>query len=168
MNMKTKKREANKETQTDKLSTRNVLVGTSASSKADREIQSQHEQLVVSQFNNMTDAEDTPQKSNQSHICIEESKSLAVSVGSDSKQAEEKEGDTSVKDSSSPSGRQVASQSDGLDESCEVVDTDRPTDTDALMKNHTTHNGSIAQVPGETIQKKFSKIVTFKLDESLD
>ena len=31
-----------------------------------------------------------------------------------------------------------------------------------------THHGSMAQVPGETVQKKFSKIVTFKLDESLD
>ena len=86
-------------------------------------------------------------------------------MASDSLQAEEKEGDTSVRDSS-PSNRQVASYSDGLDESCEVVDTDRPIDTDALMKAR-THNRSMAQAPGETIQKT-SKIVTFKLDDSVD
>ena len=88
--MKTKKNEVDKETQTEKLATRNVLVGTSASSKAEREIRTDIEQLVVSQFNVMTDAEDTPQKSNCSHIGIEEIKSVPVSVGSDSKQAEEK------------------------------------------------------------------------------
>ena len=62
--MKTKKREASKETQTEKLLTRNVLVGTSAVQMADREIQAENrdsdEKLVVSAFNSLTDAEDTP------------------------------------------------------------------------------------------------------------
>ena len=96
--MRTKKREATKETQTDKSQTRNVMVGTSIQT-CDAETQVALLNPPIPECSQTAEDDSTPQKDEESHVTLEENKSLPVSP-SEGEPARANSGDScsSVKD----------------------------------------------------------------------
>ena len=79
--MKTKKREATKETQTEKPPTRNVMVGTVALQMNDKDVQVEliSSDPDVPKGASYAEENSTPVKQDESHFTLEECKSLPVS-----------------------------------------------------------------------------------------
>ena len=76
--MKSKKRDATKETQTEKPPTRNVMVGTVALQTNDKDIQVELISSHIEMPKGFVEDDSTPQKEDESHLTLEESRTVPI------------------------------------------------------------------------------------------